>query len=170
MAYSRKRRINLLWKGARNGNAPASQAKPPVEKLDPKVVKTALILILGGMAVIFDTTIVSVALHTLAAKLDTSVATIQWVTTGYLLALANAGTDAGFGHPNVIIPLVIGAALIAAFTVYALRKARPLVEIRLLAKRSVASSSAALFCSGFSLYGAMLLLPLFTRTCARPPR
>jgi Na+/melibiose symporter-like transporter len=44
---------------------------------------------------------------------------------------------------------------------YALRKARPLVEIRLLAKRSVASSSAALFFSGFSLYGAMLLLPLF---------
>src|SRR6202034_1690310 len=69
---------------------PTSAAKPPVEKLDPKVVKTALILIVGGMAVIFDTTIVSVALRTLAVKLDTSVATIQWVTTGYLLALAIA--------------------------------------------------------------------------------
>src|SRR5580693_3750199 len=69
---------------------PRSPAKPPVEKLDPKVVKTALILIVGAMAVIFDTTIVSVALRTLAAKLDTSVATIQWVTTGYLLALAIA--------------------------------------------------------------------------------
>ncbi|MGH3151999.1 MAG: MDR family MFS transporter [Streptosporangiaceae bacterium] len=303
---------------------PTSPAKPPVEKLDPKVVKTALILITGGMAVIFDTTIVSVALRTLAVKLGTSVATIQWVTTGYLLALAiavplsawalqrfggkrlwmfslavfllgsigsslawnvgsligwrvvqgvggglmlplmttlifqaaggkslgrlvtyvalpallgpiigpviggailthlswrfmfwvnvpfcvaglllawryltddtpgqtkgpaalkakldvpglllitpgtsvllyglaNAGTSAGFGRPDVIIPLIIGAALLAAFTWYALRKARPLVEIRLLAKRSVASSSAALFFSGFSLYGAMLLLPL----------
>src|ERR1700678_2478168 len=305
--------------------APTSPAKPPVEKLDPKVVKTALILIVGGMAVIFDTTIVSVALRTLAVKLDTSVATIQWVTTGYLLALAiavplsawglkrfggkrlwmfslavfligsigsslawnvgsligwrvvqgaggglmlplmttlifqaaggkslgrlvtyvplpallgpilgpviggailthlswrfmfwvnvpfcvaglllawryladdapgqakgiaapkakldvrgllliapgtsmllyglaNAGASAGFGRPDVIVPLAIGAALLAAFTWYALRKARPLVEIRLLAKRSVASSSAALFFSGFSLYGAMLLLPLF---------
>src|SRR6202050_307894 len=307
-----------------------SPAKPPVEKLDPKVVKTALILIVGAMAVIFDTTIVSVALRTLAAKLDTSVATIQWVTTGYLLALAiavplsawglarfggkrlwmfslavfligsigsslawnvgsligwrvvqgaggglmlplmttlifqaaggkslgrlvtyvalpallgpvlgpviggailthlswrfmfwvnvpfciaglllawryladdtpgrakgmargiigvpkakldvpgllliapgtsvllyglaNAGTSTGFGRPDVIIPLAIGAALLAAFTWYALRKAGPLVEIRLLAKRSVASASAALFFSGFSLYGAMLLLPLF---------
>jgi EmrB/QacA subfamily drug resistance transporter len=301
-------------------------AKPPADKLDPKVVKTALILITGGMAVIFDTTIVSVALRTLAVKLGTSVATIQWVTTGYLLALAiavplsawglkrfggkrlwmfslavfligsigsslawnigsligwrvvqgaggglmlplmttlifqaaggkslgrlvtyvalpallgpilgpviggailthlswrfmfwvnvpfcaaglllawryladdapgkvtgtaaapkakldvpgllliapgtavllyglaNAGTSAGFGRPDVIIPVVIGAVLLAAFTWYALRKARPLVEIRLLAKRSVASSSAALFFSGFSLYGAMLLLPLF---------
>jgi EmrB/QacA subfamily drug resistance transporter len=305
---------------------PRSPAKPPVEKLDPKVVKTALILIVGAMAVIFDTTIVSVALRTLAGKLDTSVATIQWVTTGYLLALAiavplsawglkrfggkrlwifslavfligsigsslawnvgsligwrvvqgaggglmlplmttlifqaaggkslgrlvtyvalpallgpilgpviggailthlswrfmfwvnvpfcvagillawryladdapgqakgiaaapkakldvpgllliapgtavllyglaNAGTSAGFDRPDVIVPMVIGAALLAAFTWYALRKARPLVEVRLLAKRSVASSSAALFFSGFSLYGAMLLLPLF---------
>ena len=289
------------------------------------MVRTALILIVGAMAVIFDTTIVSVALHTLAVKLDTSVATIQWVTTGYLLALgiavplstwglqrfggkrlwmfslavfligsigsslawnvgsligwrvvqgiggglmlplmttlifqaaggkslgrlvtyvalpallgpilgpliggailthlswrfmfwvnvpfcvaglllawrylasdapgprrdaaarrprldvpgllllapgtsvllfglANAGTAAGFGHPDVIIPLVIGVALLAAFACYALRKSPPLVEIRLLAKRSVASSSAVLFFSGFSLYGAMLLMPLY---------
>jgi EmrB/QacA subfamily drug resistance transporter len=299
----------------------AAAAKPPAEKLDPKVVKIALILITGAMAVIFDSTIVSVALHTLALRLHTSVATIQWVTTGYLLALgiavplstwglqrfggkrlwmfslavfligsigsslawnvgsligwrivqglggglmlpvmttlifqaaggkslgrlvtyvampallgpvlgpliggailthlswrfmfwvnvpfcvaglllawrymaadapakaaprarldipgllliapgtsvvllglANAGTDAGFGHTDVIIPLVIGVALLAAFVGYALRRARPLVEIRLLAKRSVASSSAVLFFSGFSLYGALLLMPLF---------
>jgi EmrB/QacA subfamily drug resistance transporter len=82
-------------------------------------------------------------------------------TAVLLYGLANAGTSAGFDRPDVIVPLVIGAALLAAFTWYALRKARPLVEIRLLAKRSVASSSAALFFSGFSLYGAMLLLPLF---------
>jgi EmrB/QacA subfamily drug resistance transporter len=82
-------------------------------------------------------------------------------TSMLLYGLANAGTSAGFGRPDVIVPLAIGAALLAAFTWYALRKARPLVEIRLLAKRSVASSSAALFFSGFSLYGAMLLLPLF---------
>jgi EmrB/QacA subfamily drug resistance transporter len=298
----------------------AIPVKPPVEKLDPKVVKTALILIVGAMAVIFDTTIVSVALHTLALRMHTSVSTIQWVTTGYLLALgiavplstwglqrfggkrlwmfslavflvgsigsslawnvgsligwrvvqgiggglmlpvmttlifqaaggkslgrlvtwvampallgpvlgpliggailthlswrfmfwvnvpfcvvglmlawrymaadapaaaprprldipgllliapgtsvmllglANAGTAAGFGHADVIIPLVIGVALLAGFAGYALRRARPLVEIRLLAKRSVASSSAVLFFSGFSLYGALLLMPLY---------
>src|SRR6202453_2852066 len=68
----------------------ATPVKPKAEKLDPKVVKTALILVVGLMAVIFDTTIVSVALHTLALKLHTSVTTIQWVTTGYLLALGIA--------------------------------------------------------------------------------
>ena len=54
------------------------------------MLKTALILVVGALAVIFDTTIVSVALHTLATELHTSVATIQWVTTGYLLALGIA--------------------------------------------------------------------------------
>jgi EmrB/QacA subfamily drug resistance transporter len=302
----------------------ATSAKPAAEKLDPAVVRTALILITGGLAVIFDTTIVSVALHTLSVKLHTPVTTIQWVSTGYLLALgiavplstwalqrfggkrlwifslavflvgsvgsslawdvgslicwrvvqgfggglmlplmttlifqaaggkslgrlvtyiglpvllgpilgpliggailthlswrfmfwvnvpfcvigillawrylnvdaparpgpaagqprldvpgllllapgtsvillglANAGTAAGFAHPDVIIPLLAGVALLAAFAGYALRKSHPLVEVRLLARRPVGSSSVVLFFSGFSLYGAMLLLPLF---------
>src|ERR1700691_4978357 len=60
------------------------------DKIDPKVIKTGLILVVGALAVVFDTTIVSVALHTLAADLHTSVSTIQWVTTGYLLALGMA--------------------------------------------------------------------------------
>jgi EmrB/QacA subfamily drug resistance transporter len=302
----------------------ASSVKPPAEKLNPAVVRTALILIVGGLAVVFDTTIVSVALHTLSVKLDTPVTTIQWVSTGYLLALgiavplstwalqrfggkrlwifslavflagsvgsslawdvgsligwrvvqgiggglmlplmttlifqaaggkslgrlvtyvalpallgpilgpliggailtdlswrfmfwvnvpfcvigillawrylntgvparpgpaagkprldvpgllliapgtaavllglANAGTAAGFAHRDVIIPLVAGVVLLAAFTGYALRNSHPLVEVRLLARRPVGSSSAVLFFSGFSLYGAMLLLPLY---------
>ena len=82
-------------------------------------------------------------------------------TSVVLLGLANAGTAAGFAHPDVIIPLLAGVTLLAAFTGYALRKSHPLVEVRLLARRSVASSSAVLFFSGFSLYGAMLLMPLY---------
>lgn len=46
-----------------------------------------MVLIVGGLAVVFDTTIVSVALHSLATQLNTSLATIAWVSTGYLLAL-----------------------------------------------------------------------------------
>src|SRR6478609_1278129 len=60
---------------------------PAKERMDPNVVRIATVLIVGGLAVVFDTTIVSVALHTLAAQLDTTVSTIQWVSTGYLLAL-----------------------------------------------------------------------------------
>jgi EmrB/QacA subfamily drug resistance transporter len=291
------------------------------DRVDPRVVKTALILVVGALAVVFDTTIVSVALRRLAASLHVSVATIQWVSTGYMLALgvavplstwalgrfggkrvwmfalsvflvgsigsslawdagsligwrvvqglggglmlpvmttlimqaaggralgrtttwislpallgpilgplvggailthlswrfmfwvnvpfcvaglilagrhltadapggaavpprldvrglvllapgiaalvlglSNAGSADGFGHPGVIAPLAAGVAFLVAFTFYALRHRAPLVDIRLLAARSVGSSTTVLFLSGFSLFGAMLLLPLY---------
>jgi EmrB/QacA subfamily drug resistance transporter len=291
------------------------------DRVDPQVLKTALILVVGALAVVFDTTIVSVALHQLATSLHVPVSTIQWVTTGYMLALgaavplstwalarfggkrvwmfalavflvgsvgsslawdagsligwrvvqglggglmlpvmttlimqaaggralgrtiswvalpallgpilgplvggaiitdlswrfmfwvnvpfcvaglvlaglylardtpaasaarprldvwglvllapgiatvllglSNAGSADGFDHPDVIAPLAVGVAFLIAFTIYALRRRDPLVDIRLLAARSVGSSSSVLFLSGFSLFGAMLLLPLY---------
>jgi EmrB/QacA subfamily drug resistance transporter len=78
-----------------------------------------------------------------------------------ILGLSNAGTAAGFAHPDVLAPLGVGVALIAAFTGHSLRRPGSLVNVRLLARRPVASASAVLFFSGFSLYGAMLLLPLY---------
>ena len=44
-------------------------------------------ILIGGLAVLLDTTIVAVALQSLAVELQTSVTTIQWVTTAYLLAV-----------------------------------------------------------------------------------
>lgn len=289
------------------------------DRVDPEVIKTAAVLIVGVLAVVFDTTIVSVALHTLAADLHASVATIQWVSTGFLLALgiaiplagwaqsrfggkrvwmfalvvfligsiacslawsapsliafravqgfggglmlpllstlivqaaggeslgrimsvvglptslgpilgpvvgglilgaldwrwlfwvnvpfcvvgfvlawrllptdafttrpkldilgllllspgfvgvlyglSNVGHPGGFSRPDVFAPLVAGLALIAVFAVHAVRRGdRALVDIRLLAHRPVWSASVLLFLSGASLYGAMLLLPLY---------
>jgi EmrB/QacA subfamily drug resistance transporter len=46
------------------------------------------VLILGMMMSILDTTIVNVALHTLSHDLHSPLAQVQWVITGYLLALA----------------------------------------------------------------------------------
>ncbi|CAN5396079.1 MDR family MFS transporter [soil metagenome] len=289
------------------------------EPIDPKVIKIAAVLLIGALAVVFDTTIVSVALRTLAADLHTDVATIQWVSTGYLLALgvaiplagwgqarfggkrvwmfalvlfligsvacslawdapslivarvvqglggglmlpllstlivqaaggaglgrimsvislptalgpilgpvigglilgaldwrwlfwvnipfciagfvlawrvlekdlvtarprldvvglvllspglvgilyglSNAGKDGGFGRADVLAPLLVGLALIVAFVVYALRKGEgALVDVRLFRHRPVWSASVLLFLSGASLYGGMLLLPLY---------
>jgi EmrB/QacA subfamily drug resistance transporter len=60
----------------------------PAATLDRKVIVTTLVLVVGGLAAIFDSTIVSIALRTLAEDLNVPVTTIQWVSTGYLLALA----------------------------------------------------------------------------------
>ncbi|UFS58430.1 MDR family MFS transporter [Subtercola endophyticus] len=294
-------------------------AKPERDRIDPAVIRIATVVIVGAMAVIFDTTIVSVALPTLARELNTSVATIQWVSTGYLLALgvtiplvgwgqsrfggkrlwmfaltvfmigsilcslawsaesliafrvlqgigggvmlplmstlvmqaangknlgrimsavslpavlgpvlgpvlgglilnsldwrwlfwvnvpfcvvgfilawrmlpkdarptpirldlvglvllspglvgvlyalSNVSQPGAFARADVLIPLIAGAALLVAFAMTATRRGeRALVDVRLFRHRPVASASALLFLSGASLYGAMLLLPLY---------
>src|ERR1700727_1414298 len=60
------------------------------ERLTPQVRNALLALIVGGIAAILDSTMVTLALHTLVVTLHSTDGTIQWVTTGYLLALAVA--------------------------------------------------------------------------------
>ncbi len=57
-------------------------------KLTPELRRTSTIVVLGSIMSILDTTIVAVALATLGRDFHVSVTTIQWVATGYLLALA----------------------------------------------------------------------------------
>jgi EmrB/QacA subfamily drug resistance transporter len=55
--------------------------------IDPELKRLATALIVGGIAVILDTTIVSVGLHELGTSLDAPVSTIQWISNAYLLAM-----------------------------------------------------------------------------------
>jgi EmrB/QacA subfamily drug resistance transporter len=75
---------------------------------------------------------------------------------------SEAGTQGGFGDLHVLLPLAAGLLLLAAFAVHALRaRIEPLIDLRLLRVRGFATSSAVLFASGVSLFGALLLLPLY---------
>jgi len=56
--------------------------------LTPELRRVASVVVLGSIMSILDTTIVAVALDTLGKDFHVNVSTIQWVTTGYLLALA----------------------------------------------------------------------------------
>src|ERR1700728_1562573 len=56
--------------------------------LSPELRRTSGVVVLGSIMSILDTTIVAVALATLSRDFHASITTIQWVTTGYLLALS----------------------------------------------------------------------------------
>ncbi|HLI31825.1 MAG TPA: MDR family MFS transporter [Solirubrobacteraceae bacterium] len=64
--------------------APSRRAETPIER---HVWVVAGVVILGMIMSILDTTIVNVALATLARDLHSGVAAVQWVITGYMLAL-----------------------------------------------------------------------------------
>lgn len=60
---------------------------PDDDRLDPAVWKIASVALFGGLLAQLDATIVNVSLSSLATDLDVHLSTIQWVTSGYLLAL-----------------------------------------------------------------------------------
>ena len=58
------------------------------DRIDPHVWRISMVVILGSIMSILDTTIVNVALETLGRDLHSTVSEIQWVVTGYMLSLA----------------------------------------------------------------------------------
>jgi EmrB/QacA subfamily drug resistance transporter len=75
--------------------------------------------------------------------------------------LAEIGATGSFSSPKVIVPIVAGLGLVGAFIAHALRVERPLLDVRLYAKRTFASASITTFCLGAALFGSMILMPLY---------
>jgi EmrB/QacA subfamily drug resistance transporter len=58
------------------------------DRIDAATWRVAAAVTLGGIMTSIDTTVVNVALDSLAHEFGTAVTSVQWVATGYLLALA----------------------------------------------------------------------------------
>src|SRR4051795_13336058 len=58
------------------------------EGLDRRLLMISTVVVLGAIMSILDTTVVNVAINTLAHEFNTELSTIQWIVTGYTLALA----------------------------------------------------------------------------------
>jgi len=66
----------------------SSPATPQAKVFDKALISISVVVVLGTFMSILDTTIVNVAINTLSRDFNTDLATIQWVSTGYMLALA----------------------------------------------------------------------------------
>jgi EmrB/QacA subfamily drug resistance transporter len=73
-----------------SSSATTTQAGPKSVKIERHVWVISGVVILGMIMSILDTTIVNVALHTLHRDLHSPISQVQWVVTGYLLALGVA--------------------------------------------------------------------------------
>jgi EmrB/QacA subfamily drug resistance transporter len=93
------------------------------ERFDPALRNMCVVVVLGAIMTVIDTTIVTVAVHVLGRELDSSLSTIQWVVTGYLLALSMTIPVTGwavqrFGARTVwitsLVLFIAGSALCSA--------------------------------------------------------
>jgi EmrB/QacA subfamily drug resistance transporter len=78
-----------------------------------------------------------------------------------IYGLANTAEAGGFGAAKVLGPALAGAALLVAFVWHALRTSEPLVDLRLFRNRTFATASLTLLVFTISVFGSMLLLPLY---------
>jgi EmrB/QacA subfamily drug resistance transporter len=75
---------------------------------------------------------------------------------------SEAGVRNGFANAHVLVPLLAGGALLAGFGLHALRtRVEPLIDLRLFGVRSFSASAGLMFLGGLSIFGSMLLLPLY---------
>ena len=83
------------------------------DRISPHVWRISIVVIVGAIMSILDTTIVNVALNSLSKDLHTSLSGIQWVATGYMLALAAVIPVSGWMAEKVgAKPLWIGSVIL----------------------------------------------------------
>ncbi|MDQ8045752.1 MAG: DHA2 family efflux MFS transporter permease subunit, partial [Patulibacter sp.] len=104
--------------------------------IDSALLKVAAVVVLGTFMSILDTTIVNVAIRSLAEDFNSSLSTIQWVSTGYMLSLATVIPLTGwaadrFGTKRLYI-ISIGLFLIGSAASGAAWSAGSLIFFRVL--------------------------------------
>jgi len=98
----------------------AENAAAESDRIDAAVWRVSLVVLVGTVMSILDTTIVNVALATLSRDLHATISSVQWVVTGYMLALGSAIPVSGwagrrFGAKQVylasVVLFTVGSAL-----------------------------------------------------------
>jgi predicted MFS family arabinose efflux permease len=78
-----------------------------------------------------------------------------------LLVLSQAADRAEFVAWPVLVPLVVSVALLACYAVHALRRDRPLVDLRLFARGGFAASVTVMALTGLAMFASLVVLPLY---------
>jgi EmrB/QacA subfamily drug resistance transporter len=82
---------------------------------------------------------------------------------GLTYGLAEVGSS-NSGAAQVVVPLVGGLILVAAFVVRALHMTQPLLDMRLYANRAFSAASVITLGLGGALFGSLILMPLYFQT------
>jgi EmrB/QacA subfamily drug resistance transporter len=97
-----------------------------------------------------------------AGRLDaTGLALVATGLVGITYGLAESGTAGSLLASAVMIPFVLGVALVTAFVLRALKIDNPLLDVRLYANKAFAAASVTMTALGAALFGAMVLMPLY---------
>jgi EmrB/QacA subfamily drug resistance transporter len=83
---------------------------------------------------------------------------------GITYGLSESESAGSLTASSVLIPVIIGFALLALFVARSRRTEHPLLDLKLFANPAFRAASIVTFCLGAALFGAMILLPLYFQT------
>jgi EmrB/QacA subfamily drug resistance transporter len=83
---------------------------------------------------------------------------------GLTYGLSNSASAGSLTAPSVMIPMIIGLALVTLFVVHARHTKYPLLDLSLFSNSAFRAASIVTFCLGAALFGAMILMPLYFQT------
>lgn len=95
------------------------QSSGAAQRFDRALIGTIVVVVIGSFMSLLDSTIVNVAIDSLTQTFDTPLATVQWVTAGYLLALAAVIPRTGWASARFGVKRLYLAS-IAVFTLASL--------------------------------------------------
>src|SRR4051794_1396882 len=79
----------------------------------------------------------------------------------FLYGVSSIPGAGGIAHPKVLIPGIIGLALMVAFVFYSFKPKHPLLDLRLFKNRNLTVSLITMFIFAAAFFGGLLLVPQF---------
>jgi EmrB/QacA subfamily drug resistance transporter len=97
-----------------------------------------------------------------AGRLDVlGLALLSGGSVGIVYGLSELGSGGAIGSAGVLLPAIVGLALVVLFGFHAQRAERPLLDLKLYRNRVFGAASLTTFGLGAALFGAMILVPLY---------
>ncbi|TFY60742.1 hypothetical protein EVG20_g7308 [Dentipellis fragilis] len=160
--------IGLTW-------AFASGVGPPIGgALASSAWRWLFFLNLPVTAIAFVLVLFFLRVRTPEGRIRDKLARVDWIGNGIIIAgttvamlgLTWAGVEKPWGSAGVLVPLILGMLLVAAFLVYEFRvPSEPTVPYDILSNRMVLSTYVATGVHGLVSISAMYYLPVYFQAC-----
>jgi EmrB/QacA subfamily drug resistance transporter len=79
----------------------------------------------------------------------------------FLYGVSSIPAEGKVGTPKVLVPALIGVALVVTFVLYSFKPKHPLLDLRLFRNRNLAISVATMFLFAVAFFGGLLLVPTY---------
>lgn len=121
---------------------------------------------IGAIALVVTSIVLDIPFHKRDHKVDyTGAGILVAATSALLLALSLGGkahhSGYAWGSPQIVGLFVIGAVLGAVFVWWEIRAPEPILPMRLFRNRVFTVANAVGFILGFTMFGAIVYLPLY---------